>query len=280
MAGVARYRVLRVAVAAPGTVAVPPPAEEVGDEVAVEQPLDVRIAGSPAFVTMRTPGHDADLVLGWLVSQGVVGGPDDVAQVRERAAGEGRDRAASVDVRLAAGVAPPVPRAYPVTSACGVCGSDVAAAVQARMPHPPRPDRVDPAVLVGLPHAMRAAQRGFARTGGLHAAGLFALSDGAAAVVREDIGRHNAVDKVVGWALRAGLLPATGYALQVSGRASYELVEKAAMAGVTVLSAVSAPSSLAVDLARDVGITLAAFVRDGGFTVYAGAQRLAPADPG
>jgi FdhD protein len=265
---VARYRVVRVTGA--GARAVP-------DEVAVEQPLEVRVAGVPPFVTMRTPGHDADLVLGWLVAQGVVRSPEDVARVRERVSGEGGERAASVEVRLAAGVTPPVPRSYPVTSACGVCGADVAAVVRDRMPRPERPTHVDPAVLRGLPATMRAAQRGFSRTGGLHAAGLFRLADGTALVVREDVGRHNAVDKVVGWALRHAALPAPDCALQVSGRASYELVEKAAMAGITVLAAVSAPSSLAVDLARDVGLTLAAFVRDGGFSVYAGADRLGPA---
>ena len=182
----------------------------------------------------------------------------------------------TVDVRLALGVAPPPARIGATSSACGICGSDSIAEVLARR----GPGlgagalRVEAEVLSALPDTLRAAQRAFERSGGLHAAGLFTAA-GETVCVREDVGRHNAVDKVVGWALREGLLPAAAYVLQVSGRASFELTQKAAMAGIPVLAAVSAPSTLAVDLAREAGLTLVAFVRGGSFNVYAGAERIA-----
>jgi FdhD protein len=181
----------------------------------------------------------------------------------------------TVQLRLAPGVIAPKPRLGATTSACGVCGSDTIDEVLARRGPAPEPGRpvIDAAVISALPDRLRTAQRAFARTGGLHAAGLF-TAEGKPLCVREDVGRHNAVDKVVGWALQAGLLPATDLVLQVSGRASFELTQKAAMAGIPLLSAVSAPSTLAVDLAREAGLTLIGFVRGDSMNVYAGPDRI------
>jgi FdhD protein len=238
------------------------------DLVAVEAPLTVRVGGTAVATTMRTPGHDLDLALGWLVAEGSIRSRDDVRS----AISCGED---TVDVTLAPGVRPPVPRLTATSSACGVCGSESVADVLARRPAwPPAPPiTVTPELVAVLPDRLLAAQRAFARSGGLHAAGLF-TTGGEAVVVREDVGRHNAVDKVVGHALQQGLLPASDLVLQVSGRASFELTQKAAMAGIPVLSAVSAPSTLAVDLAREAGITLFGFVRDGSMNVYAGEERV------
>jgi FdhD protein len=249
------------------------------DEVAVEEPLEFRIAvGAGPVVntlTMRTPGHDVDLLLGWLVSEGVIGSVDEVDRVTGRSQGEGLERSASVQVRLPAGTIAPGVRPFPVSSACGVCGADSLAAVQQQARWRLAADRCTVAaeVVLSLPDRLREAQAAFERTGGLHAAGLF-RTDGTTVVVREDVGRHNAVDKVVGYAVREHLLPLRGHVLQVSGRASMELVHKAVMAGVPVLSAVSAPSSLAVDLARASDLTLAGFVRGNGLNIYAGGERI------
>lgn len=238
------------------------------DQVAVEEPLTIRVGGTTVATTMRTPGHDIDLALGWLVAEGAVRRADDLVEAIACDAD-------TVDVRLAPGVAAPTARIGATTSACGLCGSDSIAEVLARRGPAPTPGEplVLAAVLGSLPEALRTAQRAFDRSGGLHAAGLFG-SDGSTRCVREDVGRHNAVDKVVGWALREGWLPLREHVLQVSGRASFELTQKAAMAGIPVLAAVSAPSTLAVDLARECGLTLVGFVRDGSFNVYAGAERL------
>lgn len=240
----------------------------------------VPVGGSPSTpgetltVTMRTPGHDFDLVAGWLVSEGAVAAPSDIAAMRLCP-----DEDNTVEVALARGVEPPRARAFATTSACGVCGSDTVVEVLAdlRWPVAADPVTVDPTVIAALPDRLRDQQRAFDRTGGLHAAGLF-TADGEPLVVREDVGRHNAVDKVVGAALRDGLLPAAGTVLQVSGRASFELVQKAARAGIPVLSAISAPSTLAVDLAQEAGVTLLGFVRGDSMNVYARADRL-PATP-
>jgi FdhD protein len=218
--------------------------------------------------TMRTPGHDLELALGWLVSEGVVRRPGDVVEATSCDPD-------TVAVRLAPGVAAPQARLGATTSACGVCGSDTVAEVLARRGPSPSPGRpvLDAGVLATLPDRLRTAQRAFARTGGLHAAGLF-TAGGEAICVREDVGRHNAVDKVIGRALQTGLLPAADLVLQVSGRASFELTQKAAMAGIPVLSAVSAPSTLAVDLAREAGLTLVGFVRGDSMNVYSSPERV------
>jgi FdhD protein len=253
------------------------------DTLAVEEPLEVRGGGEVLNVTMRTPGADFDLVAGWLVGEGLAREAGDVVSMSycpgldER----GRQTYNVVEVVLAAHLR--VRRAARTTwtsSACGVCGAASLESVRVGSPYDVAADalELDGRLLAALPDRLRAAQPVFDRTGGLHAAGLF-TRDGDLLCVREDVGRHNAVDKVVGWALREGLLPLRGHVLQVSGRASFELVQKAAVAGIPVLSAVSAPSSLAADLAEESGLTLAGFVRGGGFNLYSRPERvLAAAD--
>jgi FdhD protein len=237
------------------------------DALAVEEPLTLRVNGVVVTTTMRTPGHDLDLALGWLVAEGSVRRSADV--VTAIACDDN-----TVDVALAQGVTPPRVRLTVTSSACGVCGADAVDDVLGRLPAISASSvELDARVLTELPDALRAAQPAFGRTGGLHAAGLFTL-EGEAVCVREDVGRHNAVDKVVGWALREGLLPASEYILQVSGRASFELTQKAALAGVAALCAVSAPSTLAVDVARATGLVLVGFVRGSTMNVYSGAERV------
>ncbi|GGJ87480.1 sulfurtransferase FdhD [Pilimelia anulata] len=255
------------------------------DALAGEEPLEIRVgpAGGerPALtVTMRTPGDDLDLALGFLHNEGVIRAAGDVVTAQLCAGEAGANTYNVVDVALAAHVPPPPVdprRTFGTTSACGVCGKASIDAVRTRSRYDVAGDpvRVPPAVLAALPDRLRAAQRTFDRTGGLHAAGLFA-ADGTLAVAREDIGRHNAVDKVVGWALRAGRLPLAGHVLLVSGRASFELTQKAQMAGVPVLAAVSAPSTLAVDLAAGAGLTLVGFLRGERMNVYAAPHRVLP----
>jgi FdhD protein len=252
------------------------------DTLAVEEPLEIRVDGAPFTVTMRTPGHDLELALGFLVAEGVIG---DGRQVRSAVHCPDAARDADglpthnvVDVTLAAGVAAPTrDRQRHVSSACGICGAESIDAVRTRSPYDLGADavRLEPELIADLPRRLRDAQRVFASTGGLHAAGLFG-ADGELVCLREDVGRHNAVDKVVGWALGQELLPLTGHVLQVSGRASFELVQKAWLAGCPVLAAVSAPSSLAADLAEEAGMTLIGFSRGTSFNVYAGEQRLTP----
>ena len=249
------------------------------DTVAAEEPLEIRIGREPLAVTMRTPGDDLDLAIGFLLGEGVIGGAVDV-RTAILCAGDSQPNTYNVvDVTLAAGVAPPATdptRHFYTTSSCGICGKASIDAVRtaSRYPVADDPVRLSPAVVAALPDRLRAAQPGFDRTGGLHAAGLFTAA-GEPVWVREDIGRHNAVDKVIGWAVRAGRLPLTGHVLVVSGRASFELTQKASMAGIPVLVAVSAPSTLAVDLAAEMGLTLVAFVRGTSLNVYAADHRIA-----
>ena len=253
------------------------------DTLAAEEPLEIRVgpAGAPRVplaVTMRTPGDDVDLALGFLATEGVIRSADDVRTAQLCAGTDTPNTYNVVDVALAPGLPAPATdptRNFYTTSSCGVCGKASIDSVRTRSTYPVAddPSTVDPTVLAGLPDSLRAAQRVFESTGGLHAAGLFTV-DGRLVVVREDVGRHNAVDKVVGWALRERRLPLAGHLLLVSGRASFELVQKASMAGIPVLAAVSAPSSLAVDLAEEVGLTLVGFLRGGTMNVYAGAARV------
>jgi FdhD protein len=240
------------------------------DAVAVEEPLVVRVGEATVTLTMRTPGDDFDLVAGWLVSEGAVAQTPDIVGMRLC-----RDEQNTVEVVLADGVEPPAPRAFATSSACGVCGADTIVAVRDALRWAVADDRVtlELDTLAKLPDLLRADQRAFDRTGGLHAAGVFTAT-GEPVYVREDVGRHNAVDKVVGAALRDGRLPLAGHVLQVSGRASFELVHKAVNAGIPALAAVSAPSSLAVDLAKECGLTLLGFVRDGGMNVYSRPDRV------
>ncbi|GAA0927545.1 formate dehydrogenase accessory sulfurtransferase FdhD [Virgisporangium ochraceum] len=253
------------------------------DTLAAEEPLEIRVgpAGGPRpplAVTMRTPGNDLDLAIGFLVTEGVIASPDDVVTAQLCAGDNEPNTYNVVDVALAPGVEPPTTdpsRNFYTTSSCGVCGKASIDAVRVRSRHDlgADPVTVDATTLVTLPDTLRAAQKAFDATGGLHAAGLFTAA-GDLVCVREDVGRHNAVDKVVGWAARNGRLPATGHVLMVSGRASFELVQKATLAGIPVLAAVSAPSTLAVDLAAESGLTLVGFLRDRAFNIYAGDKRV------
>jgi len=272
-----RRRVTRVTVD-PGGVT------ERADLLASEEPLGIRIDGQAVSLTMRTPGDDIDLTAGFLVSEGIVVSAADIAAIKicdgqqcshDHDSDDTVGNVADVVLRPGLAVQPGLRRSFLTSSACGVCGK--AAIEDLRVPGQfelfDDPAVVTARVLAGLPDTLRQAQRVFDRTGGLHAAGLFSAA-GELLVVREDVGRHNAVDKVIGWALQAGLLPLTGRILLVSGRASFELVQKAVLAGIPVLAAVSAPSSLAAQLAADAGLTLVGFLRGGSMNVYAGAERV------
>ncbi|WP_433279064.1 formate dehydrogenase accessory sulfurtransferase FdhD [Pseudonocardia xinjiangensis] len=260
------------------------------DSIAVEEPLELRVAGKPLAVTMRTPGHDVELAHGFLLTEGVIGSAADISTARycDSVDADGRNTYNVLDVGLAPGVPAPDPgveRNFYTTSSCGVCGKASLDAVRLKSRHSPAadPTQVSAEVLAGLPDALRRRQQVFDRTGGLHAAGLF-TADGDLLVVREDVGRHNAVDKVLGWALLQGRIPASGCVLTVSGRTSFELAQKAVMAGVPVIAAVSAPSSLAVELAEECGLTMAGFIRDGSMNIYTRTDRIllpesAPATP-
>jgi FdhD protein len=250
------------------------------DSLAVEEPLELRVDGKPLSVTMRTPGHDVELAHGFLLTEGVIGSAEDLAAARycDSVDAEGRNTYNVLDVALAPGVEPPdtsLERNFYTTSSCGVCGKASLDAVKLKSRFSPAGDpvRVPWSTVGTLPDRLREAQRVFDSTGGLHAAGLF-RADGGLIVAREDVGRHNAVDKVLGHALLAGGIPAAGTVLMVSGRASFELVQKAVMAGVPVLAAVSAPSSLAAELAAEAGMTLVGVLRAGAGNVYTGSQRI------
>jgi FdhD protein len=245
------------------------------DTLAVEEPLEIRVGGAALTVTMRTPGDDMDLAAGFLVSEGVVSRTDQLTAMRfcAGATDEGVNTYNVLDLTLT--VPPPEPRAFSTTSSCGICGTASLDAVRQTTSYDVTSDplRLTPSLLSSLPGRMRDAQKVFDKTGGLHAAGLFSAA-GELLVLREDIGRHNAVDKVVGWALRDGRLPLSGTVLVVSGRASFELVQKAWMAGIPCLASVSAPSSLAVDLAKEAGMTLVGFLRGETMNVYSGDERV------
>lgn len=250
------------------------------DTLAAEEPLEVRVGGDPVVVTMRTPGDDLDLALGFLLTEGLLSSADDVASAMHCTdlGEDGQPTFNVMEVRLRPGV--PAPdlegrRTFGMTSACGVCGSASIDAVQRRSAFDVSTDdvRVPAEVLVDLPDRLRTAQKVFDRTGGIHAAGLFTAA-GDLLAVAEDVGRHNAVDKVLGRAARELGWPLRGTVLQVSGRASFELAQKAWAAGVPVLSAVSAPSSLAVQVCERAGMTLAGFVRAPRLNVYTGASRI------
>jgi FdhD protein len=270
------------------------------DTLAVEEPLEIRVAGEPLTVTMRTPGNDIELAAGFLVSEGVIsaaadlrsaihcGGPGtgSVAPTPLLTIGVGPAPAAStentynvLDLGLAPGLVPlvtDIARNFYTTSSCGVCGTASIEAIQKQSRYDVGADAVpvEATLLTGLPDVLRAGQEVFDKTGGLHAAALFDAASGELLVLREDVGRHNAVDKVIGWAVLEDRLPLSGTVLQVSGRASFELVQKAVMAGIPILSAVSAPSSLAVELATASGLTLVGFVRGSSMNVYSRPERV------
>lgn len=242
------------------------------DQAVVEEPLEIRVAGRGVGVTMRTPGHDPELVLGFLVGEGMLTNPGDVEHVRpcDRAAGD------KIDVIVSPSVAVDFARLTRhvfASSSCGVCGSASIDALRHRFPRVADGLAVSPRELYEASPKLRATQATFDQTGGLHAAGLFDASGGLV-VAREDVGRHNAVDKVVGWAFTRGMLPLSGHFLVVSGRVSFEIVQKALAAGVPMVAGVSAPSSLAIDLASEGNITLIGFLREGRFNVYTRAERV------
>ena len=257
----------------------PGPAAE-SDWVAREEPLEIRVQGAPLAVVMRTPGHDEELVLGFLVTERVVTGPSDVVSVRHCSVAPSPEAAGNV---MQAVLRPGVPldleglrRNLYASSSCGVCGKATLENALAVAPPLDDPSRFDADFFPKLVQQLRAVQPAFDRTGGLHAAGLFS-PQGELLAVREDVGRHNAVDKVVGFAARAGRLPLSGHVLLVSGRISYEIVQKALAARVPVVAAVSAPSSLAVRLADAAGIALVGFLRGERLNVYGARHRIGAA---
>ncbi len=253
---------------------------EADDELAIEEPLEIRLRtdgepapGVPVTVTMRTPGQDEDLAIGFLLGEGLIRSMADVAQV-----GPCGTTQQVVSVQLAAGVRDPRPdlrRNFYTTSSCGVCGKSSIDAVRALVPERSVADtlRFDAAVLRAWPRTLLAQQTLFSTTGGLHAAALMS-STGALLAIREDVGRHNATDKLLGAELRSGSTRTREAALLLSGRASFELVQKAAVAGIECIAAIGAPSSLAVELAQSLNVTLVGFLRDAGFNVYSGAHRI------
>ena len=253
------------------------------DTLTAEEPLEIRVgpagqARPPLAVTMRTPGHDIDLAIGFLLTEGIIARDEDVFTAQLCAGDNEPNTYNVVDVALGAHVAAPQvdpTRNFYTTSSCGVCGKASIDAVRTKSAYDVAADAttVDAKTLARLPDVLRDAQRTFAATGGLHAAGLFTRA-GDLLVVREDVGRHNAVDKVIGWAVRDRRLPLAGHILLVSGRASFELTQKASMAGIPVLAAVSAPSTLAADLAEEAGMTLVGFLRGSTMNVYTRPDRV------
>ncbi|HEX2031455.1 MAG TPA: formate dehydrogenase accessory sulfurtransferase FdhD [Actinomycetota bacterium] len=248
-----------------------------GDRLATEEPMEVRAGGPaqeavPVAVTMRTPGHDFELAAGFLFTEGLIAA-DEVLGVSYCDLVPEEQHYNVVTVRLDRSFDAPAPRSFFATSSCGICGKASLQQVEVRCPAIPPGPVVAGSTLARLPEALRERQRVFEQTGGLHATGLFDAG-GTLRTLREDVGRHNAVDKVVGAALLAGGLPLHDHVLQVSGRLSFEIVQKAAVAGVPIVSAVSAPSSLAVRAADRLGVTVVGFVRDGGFNVYTHPQRV------
>jgi FdhD protein len=267
--GVAERRVLKIGAGGE--------ARRARDRLAVEEPLELRVAGRPVGVTMRTPGNDVELAIGYCISERLVARPDDVEAVRF-CAPEGQAQEFNVlTVDLRPGVPVPDPsldRLAVTSSSCGVCGKASIEAVTAGCPTVATDGLAVPSrVLAAIPEQVREAQRVFEQTGGLHAAAV-CDAEGGVLCVREDVGRHNAVDKVIGWAATEGRLPLTGRVLFVSGRCSFEVVQKAAIAGVPLIAAVSAPSSLAVELAEQTGMTLVGFLRGDTMNVYTHVHRV------
>jgi FdhD protein len=245
------------------------------DHLAAEEPLEIRVDGQTRTTTMRTPGEDFELALGWCLAEGVIEA-DEVATIRYCLGTDeqGRQTYNVVDVATRSGAARGGPRLVATTSACGLCGSDSIAEVRERAGDVHADDvRVPADVLAGLPDRLRAAQAVFERTGGLHAAGVFTAA-GDVVCVREDVGRHNAVDKILGWGATAGALPLAGHVLMVSGRVAFEIVAKALVARIPVVAAVSAPTSLAAELADTAGVTLVGFLRGERMNVYTHPQRI------
>ncbi len=248
------------------------------DYLAAEEPLEIRIGAEPLSVTMRTPGHDVELAAGFLFTEGLIERREQILSLETDLPGES-NRGNLVRADLAAGAVPDMEklrRNFFAASSCGICGKASIDSVRARTLRPPNPAfRLDAGVLLRLPDTLRASQAVFGRTGGLHAAALFDVA-GKLLVLREDIGRHNAVDKVIGWALLEARLPLADTVLLVSGRGGFEIIQKAIVAGLPVVASVSAPSGLAVQLAREMQLTLIGFLRERRFVIYAGEERILP----
>lgn len=252
-------------------------ARSVQDTLAVEEPLEIRIDGAPLAVTMRTPGHDVELAAGFLLTEGIIGSRNQIANIGASDPHNGA-KCNAIDVALkdADFECDALKRNFFAASSCGICGKSSIESIRRRdLPALPPGFQIDPDVLCRMPETLRANQAVFDRTGGLHAAALFDET-GELLLVREDIGRHNAVDKVIGWALANDRLPLSRHAMMVSGRGGFEIVQKALAAGIPILASVSAPSSLAVKLARELGLTLIGFLRGRRFVVYSGGFRCLP----
>jgi FdhD protein len=253
----------------------------VQDSLASEEPLEITIGDAPLTVTMRTPGHDLELAAGFLLTEGIIESAEQIADLRSVPAQDGmKSNVVQIDLRNTSFEPGDLQRNFFAASSCGICGK--ASIESIRHPGLRQLDRgfsIDPETLCKLPDILRAEQAVFSRTGGLHAAALF-NARGEMIALREDIGRHNAVDKVIGWALREGQFPLSQHILLVSGRGGFEIVQKALAAGIPVLASVSAPSSLAVKLARELGITLVGFLRGRRFVIYSGEFRCIPVDRG
>ncbi|MBI3669787.1 MAG: formate dehydrogenase accessory sulfurtransferase FdhD [Acidobacteria bacterium] len=247
------------------------------DYLVGEEPLEIRVGKLPLSVTMRTPGNDLELAAGFLFTEGLIRRREEIASVDYAEGAKETERGNVVQIELRGGASLDLERTqrnFFAGSSCGICGKASIDSVRVRGIEPPNPHlRLDPEALCRLPERLREAQAIFGRTGGLHAAGLFDTR-GELVAQREDVGRHNAVDKIVGWALLEGRLPLSEYVLMVSGRGGFEIVQKAIVAGVPVVASVSAPSSLAVRLARELGLTLVGFLRGKRFVVYSGEGRL------
>ncbi|MSO79530.1 MAG: formate dehydrogenase accessory sulfurtransferase FdhD [Acidimicrobiia bacterium] len=252
------------------------------DRLATEEPMEIRVQGprgkaEPVAVTMRTPGHDFELAVGFLLTEGVLTDPADIASVAYCLEGTGEQQYNVVTVRTRCAPDPErARRTFAVSASCGVCGKATLDEIEVMCTAAASGPTVASAVLVGLPDKLRAEQSVFDATGGLHAAGCFGV-DGSLTALREDVGRHNALDKVIGWAAMEQSLPLANQVLMVSGRVSFEIVQKAAIAGIPIVCAVSAPTSLAVDAAKRLNLTLVGFLRDDHFNVYCGDERIAAA---
>lgn len=254
------------------------------EALAVEEPLEIRLGGQRFTLTMRTPGNDEELVAGFLLAEGFIESRNDLGEIRRLRGSKGAPDPNALDVILkvpAASLRERLRRNFTISSSCGVCGKTSIEAIQRRIAPIESDLTVSPGALLGLAPTMRGAQAIFAATGGLHAAALFVPAGAAQSVggfkllaLREDVGRHNAVDKAVGYALFSAMLPLRRALMMVSGRLSFEIVQKAAAAGIPILAAVSAPSSLAVELAEEVGMTLVGFLREGSFNLYCRPERI------
>jgi len=253
-------------------------ASERTEKLAVEEPLEIRLAGRRFTLMMRTPGHDEELAAGFLFAEGFIDDASELDEIRRVRGRKGAPEPNAIDIILnvpADGLRSRLKRNFVMSSSCGVCGKTSIDSIRRRVAPASDSARVAPATLLALSERLRAGQRVFAATGGLHGAAIFSL-DGAMLAIREDVGRHNAVDKVIGYALTNAMVPLAHHLMMVSGRLSFEIVQKAAAAGVPILAAVSAPSSLAVELAAELGTTLVGFLRDGSFNIYTRPDRIAP----